>query len=72
MDVIKWGKTRQLRNNKDEYTFDDTIYSTIDDTTVDATTIDVTTIDDTTVDDSDIDANKTIDNIFWLTDDDPL
>ena len=45
MDVIKWGKTRQLKNNSDEYTFDDTIYATID-------------------------SNNTIDNIFWLTDDD--
>jgi chitin synthase len=82
MDVIKWGKTRQLKNNSDEYIFDDTIYDTIDDTTIDVTiiddtTIDVTiiddtTVDDTTVDDTTIDTNKTIDNIFWLTDDDPL
>ena len=28
MDVIKWGKTRQLKKeNSDEYIFDDSIYT---------------------------------------------
>jgi len=74
MDVIKWGKTRQLKNNSDEYTFDDTIYATIDstieDSTIEDSTIEDSTIEDSTIEDSTIDSNNTIDNIFWLTDDD--